>query len=196
MPLLSPTMTAGTIVKWLAKEGDALKPGDTVFEVETDKATMGYEVQDEVVLAKILKPEGSSDIPIGAPIAVLVEEESEVAAFASFTEGEAGGNSSDAPSPPTPSTSSAPAAPAANYPEHEVLGMPLLSPTMTKGTIVKWLAKEGDLLNPGDSVFEVETDKATMNFEIQEEMYLAKILTPDGSSDIDIGAPVAVLVDE
>jgi len=108
MPLLSPTMEAGTIVKWLAKEGDTLSPGDTVFEVETDKATMGYEVQDEVVLAKILEPEGATDIPIGAPIAVLVEEEDEVAAFANFILGE----SAPAATPAAPQASS-PAPPAA-----------------------------------------------------------------------------------
>ena len=108
MPLLSPTMEAGTIVKWLAKEGDTLSPGDTVFEVETDKATMGYEVQDEVVLAKILEPEGATDIPIGAPIAVLVEEEDEVAAFANFVLGD----SSPAETPAAPKASS-PAPPAA-----------------------------------------------------------------------------------
>ena len=54
----------------------------------------------------------------------------------------------------------------ASWPEHEVLGMPLLSPTMEHGTIVKWLAKEGDTLKAGDTVFEVETDKATMGYEV------------------------------
>lgn len=54
----------------------------------------------------------------------------------------------------------------ASWPEHEILGMPLLSPTMTAGTIVKWLAKEGDTLKPGDTAFEVETDKATMGYEV------------------------------
>lgn len=96
----------------------------------------------------------------------MVEEESEVAAFANFTSGEIGSSDAKTESTTTPTPASTPAPTASNYPEHEVLGMPLLSPTMSKGTIVRWLVSEGDMLKPGDSVFEVETDKATMNFEI------------------------------
>lgn len=84
MPLLSPTMASGTIVKWIKKEGDLVKPGEVMFEVETDKATLGYEVQDEVVLAKILEQEGAADLPLGHPIAVLVEDEEDVGAFKDF----------------------------------------------------------------------------------------------------------------
>lgn len=69
--------------------------------------------------------------------------------------------------------------------------MPALSPTMKEGKIIKWLIKEGDKVEPGDAIAEVETDKATMAFEVQEKGFIAKINT---SSDfIAIGKPVAVL---
>ena len=65
--------------------------------------------------------------------------------------------------------------------------MPGLSPTMTKGNIKEWLKKEGDKLKEGDVLVQIETDKATMDFETPEEGYLACILQPSGSKDIDIG---------
>lgn len=85
MPALSPTMEMGTIAKWELKEGDTFGAGSVICSVETDKATMDFEAQDEGILAKILKqgPE-AVDIPIGAPIAVLVEDLADVPAFADF----------------------------------------------------------------------------------------------------------------
>lgn len=65
--------------------------------------------------------------------------------------------------------------------------MPALSPTMDKGTIVSWRVKEGDKIGPGDCVCEIETDKSKLEFEYQEEGYIAKILKPAGSKDIRIG---------
>eukprot|EP01022_Parablepharisma_sp_SALTPOND_P008814 TRINITY_DN136_c0_g5_i2.p2 TRINITY_DN136_c0_g5~~TRINITY_DN136_c0_g5_i2.p2 ORF type:complete len:506 (-),score=70.63 TRINITY_DN136_c0_g5_i2:3743-5260(-) len=84
MPNLSPTMTKGTITKWYKKEGDSFNPGDVICDVETDKATVGFEMVDSGVLAKILTPEGTKDIPLGAPVAVVVDEASDVAAFKDF----------------------------------------------------------------------------------------------------------------
>lgn len=84
----------------------------------------------------------------------------------------------------------------ASLPPHELLGMPLLSPTMTTGTLVRWLKKEGDLVKPGQILFEVETDKATLGYEIQEEIYVAKLLVAEGSADLDIGSPLAILVED
>ncbi|EJW12142.1 pyruvate dehydrogenase [Rhodovulum sp. PH10] len=74
MPALSPTMEKGNLAKWLKKEGDAVKSGDIIAEIETDKATMEYEAVDEGTLAKILVPEGSADVAVNAPIAVLAVE--------------------------------------------------------------------------------------------------------------------------
>jgi pyruvate dehydrogenase E2 component (dihydrolipoamide acetyltransferase) len=74
MPALSPTMETGSLAKWLKKEGEAVKAGDVIAEIETDKATMEYEAVDEGTLAKILVPEGATDIPVNQPIAVLLSE--------------------------------------------------------------------------------------------------------------------------
>lgn len=65
LPALSPTMEAGTIVSWQKKVGDSLSEGDLLCEIETDKATMGFETPEEGYLAKILVPEGTKDVPIG-----------------------------------------------------------------------------------------------------------------------------------
>ena len=73
MPALSPTMTEGTLARWLKKEGEAVKAGDVIAEIETDKATMEVEAVDEGVLGKILVPDGTANVKVNAPIAVLVD---------------------------------------------------------------------------------------------------------------------------
>src|SRR5688572_21898139 len=82
MPALSPTMEKGNLAKWLKKEGQKVSPGDVIAEIETDKATMEFEAIDEGVLAKILVPEGTSDVPVNQPIAVLAGEGEDVKAAA------------------------------------------------------------------------------------------------------------------
>jgi len=74
MPALSPTMTEGNLAKWVKKEGDAVESGDIIAEIETDKATMEVEAVDEGVIGKILVAEGSENVPVNTPIAVLLEE--------------------------------------------------------------------------------------------------------------------------
>ncbi|KAI0173182.1 Dihydrolipoyllysine-residue acetyltransferase [Hypoxylon sp. FL1284] len=123
MPALSPTMTAGNIGAWQKKAGDNIAPGDVLVEIETDKAQMDFEFQEEGVIAKILKEAGEKDVPVGNPIAVLVEEGTDVSAFSSFSLADAGGDAaapgakeekkSDAPS----DASSAPAPEPAQEPE-------------------------------------------------------------------------------
>ncbi|KAI8364856.1 pyruvate dehydrogenase complex dihydrolipoamide acetyltransferase [Choanephora cucurbitarum] len=90
MPALSPTMTAGGIGKFQKAVGDAINPGDVLVEIETDKAQMDFECQDEGFLAKILISEGDKDVPVGKPIAILVEDEADVEAFKEFTLEDAG----------------------------------------------------------------------------------------------------------
>src|ERR1700686_2863286 len=72
MPALSPTMEKGNLAKWLKKEGDAVKSGDIIAEIETDKATMEVEAADEGTLGKILVPEGTADVAVNTPIAVIL----------------------------------------------------------------------------------------------------------------------------
>jgi len=74
MPALSPTMEEGTLARWLVKEGDAVKSGDILAEIETDKATMEFEAVDEGTVSRIMVPEGSENVKVGTVIAVLVEE--------------------------------------------------------------------------------------------------------------------------
>jgi len=82
MPALSPTMEEGTLAKWLVKEGDAVKSGDILAEIETDKATMEFEAVDEGTIARILVPEGSDGVKVGTPIAVLAGEGEDASAAA------------------------------------------------------------------------------------------------------------------
>jgi pyruvate dehydrogenase E2 component (dihydrolipoamide acetyltransferase) len=82
MPALSPTMEKGNLAKWLKKEGEKVRPGDVIAEIETDKATMEYEAIDEGTLAKIVVPEGTHDVPVNQLIAVLAEEGEDVNAAA------------------------------------------------------------------------------------------------------------------
>src|SRR5207237_7502042 len=74
MPALSPTMEEGTLAKWLVKEGDEVKSGDILAEIETDKATMDFEAVDEGTIAKILVAEGTDGVKVGAPIAIMAGE--------------------------------------------------------------------------------------------------------------------------
>jgi pyruvate dehydrogenase E2 component (dihydrolipoamide acetyltransferase) len=85
MPALSPTMEKGNLSKWLKKEGDKVRPGDVLAEIETDKATMEYEAIDEGTLAKIVVPEGTQDVPVNELIAVLAEEGEDPKAAAAAT---------------------------------------------------------------------------------------------------------------
>jgi len=114
MPALSPTMEKGNLAKWLKREGDAVKTGDVIAEIETDKATMEYEAVDDGVMAKIMVPEGTSDVPVNQLIAVLAQEGEDVKAAAA-----AAGMGAPPPKPaataPAPSTAAA-AAPQAKAP--------------------------------------------------------------------------------
>src|SRR6201996_1361682 len=111
MPALSPTMEKGNLAKWLKKEGDKVKSGDVIAEIETDKATMEVEAVDEGSIAKILVPEGTQDVPVNDIIAVLAGDGEDVKA--------AGSGAAPAPKPaeapaakPAPAPAAAPAPPA------------------------------------------------------------------------------------
>ena len=103
--------------------------------IETDKATVDFEMQEEGYVAKLLFDEGAKDVPLGTPVAILVEEEGDVAAFADYSPGAAAATPSAAPAEQA-APASAPSAPAAGpsktYPDHMKLEMPNLSPTMEK----------------------------------------------------------------
>ncbi len=106
MPALSPTMEEGNLAKWLVKEGDKVKSGDVIAEIETDKATMEVEAVDEGTVAKIVVPAGSEGVKVNALIAILAADGEDVAAAA------AGGSAAPAPAAaaPAPKAEAAPAA--------------------------------------------------------------------------------------
>ncbi|KAG2174264.1 hypothetical protein INT43_004287, partial [Umbelopsis isabellina] len=83
-----------------------------------------------------------------------------------------------------------------SFPSHTVINMPALSPTMTQGNIGAWNKKVGDSIAPGEVLVEIETDKAQMDFEFQEEGYIAKILTDTNAKEVAVGSPIAVLVED
>uniref|UniRef100_A0A2I2Z3I7 Acetyltransferase component of pyruvate dehydrogenase complex n=1 Tax=Gorilla gorilla gorilla TaxID=9595 RepID=A0A2I2Z3I7_GORGO len=123
LPSLSPTMQAGTIARWEKKEGDKINEGDLIAEVETDKATVGFESLEECYMAKILVAEGTRDVPIGAIICITVGKPEDIEAFKNYTL-----DSSAAPTPqaapaPTPAATASPPTPSAqapgsSYPPH------------------------------------------------------------------------------
>src|SRR4030088_3692173 len=84
MPALSPTMEKGNLAKWLKKEGEAIRSGDIIAEIETDKATMEVEATDEGTLGQILVPEGTADVAVNTPIAVILGEGEDAGALNNF----------------------------------------------------------------------------------------------------------------
>jgi pyruvate dehydrogenase E2 component (dihydrolipoamide acetyltransferase) len=117
MPALSPTMTEGTLARWLKKEGDAIKAGDVIAEIETDKATMEVEAVDEGVLGKILVADGTAGVAVNAPIAILVEDGEAVPTGDAPKPAPAAAPAAEAPpaAAPAPAPAAAPApAPVAN----------------------------------------------------------------------------------
>ncbi|XP_056267446.1 dihydrolipoyllysine-residue acetyltransferase component of pyruvate dehydrogenase complex, mitochondrial [Pseudoliparis swirei] len=188
LPALSPTMQTGTIARWEKKEGDKIGEGELIAEVETDKATVGFEIMEECYLAKILVPEGTRDVNIGAVICITVDSPDLIAAFKDVTLE----SLQAAGAGPSPAASAA--APGSSYPPHMKITLPALSPTMTMGTVQRWEKKVGEKLSEGDLLAEIETDKATIGFEVQEEGYLAKIMVPEGTRDVPLGLPLCIIV--
>jgi pyruvate dehydrogenase complex dihydrolipoamide acetyltransferase long form len=106
MPALSPTMTQGNIARWKVQEGDEVRAGDSVAEIETDKATMEFESQEDGYVAKICVGDGAQNVPVGAIVAVMVEEKEHVGAFASYVPPAVNAAATDAATTPTQSPSS------------------------------------------------------------------------------------------
>src|SRR5438552_15008542 len=114
MPALSPTMEKGNLAKWLKKEGDPVKSGDVIAEIETDKATMEVEAVDEGTLGKILVPEGTADVAVNTPIAVILsdgESASDIKASAKPAPQQKAAESAPPAQPAQAETATVPAAP-------------------------------------------------------------------------------------
>ena len=162
MPRLSDTMEEGTVAKWFKKVGDFVKEGDILAEIETDKATMEFESFQEGELLHIGIEEGGT-APVDSLLAIIGENGEDlstlVAGLAPEKEKVEDKKISIIKTPVSSDEKS-------DIPAGvEVITMPRLSDTMEEGTVAKWNKKVGDKVSEGDILAEIETDKATMEFE-------------------------------
>ena len=177
MPRLSDTMEEGTVAKWLKKVGDKVEEGDILAEIETDKATMEFESFHEGTLLHIGIEEGDG-APVDTLLAIIGDEGEDISGLLN---GSANGPEVKSEEPAATVEDSATQAndvdsssEVANIPEGvEIISMPRLSDTMEEGTVASWLKKVGDDIEEGDILAEIETDKATMEFE---SFYSGKLL--------------------
>ena len=159
MPRLSDTMTEGVVAKWLKKVGDKISEGDILAEIETDKATMEFESFNSGTLLHIGIHEGET-APVDALLAIIGAAGEDIAPLLNASKQTASTTASiveDIKVETSPTT----AIPLGVI----VVTMPRLSDTMTDGTVASWLKKIGDTISEGDILAEIETDKATMEFE-------------------------------
>lgn len=166
MPRLSDTMTEGTVATWLKKVGDKVSEGDILAEIETDKATMEFESFNEGTLLHIGIQAGET-APVDSLLAIIGNEGEDISALLAGGDAPAAeAPKADAPAAEAKTETAAPAKAAAELPKGVVVvTMPRLSDTMTEGTVATWLKKVGDAVAEGDILAEIETDKATMEFE-------------------------------
>ena len=185
MPRLSDTMEEGVVAQWLKKVGDKIEEGDILAEIETDKATMEFESFHEGVLLHIGVQEGETS-PVDKLLAIIGKEDEDISGLLS------GGNSSEEKEEEKTVTSEEikedtssdnSSSGAAVIPDGvQVITMPRLSDTMTDGTVASWLKKEGDSVEEGDILAEIETDKATMEFECFYEGTILYIGVQEGET--------------
>ncbi|MGC1204688.1 MAG: pyruvate dehydrogenase complex dihydrolipoamide acetyltransferase [Flavobacteriaceae bacterium] len=199
MPRLSDTMEEGTVAAWLKKVGDKIEEGDILAEIETDKATMEFESFNEGTLLHIGVQEGETTkvdelLAIigdkGEDISSLLnggdnsaaevkeEEKKDDVTLSAVEESKKTETSNEAESAPSTSGSSGAALPEGVI----VVTMPRLSDTMEEGTVATWLKKVGDKVEEGDILAEIETDKATMEFESFQSGTLLEIGLKEGES--------------
>jgi pyruvate dehydrogenase E2 component (dihydrolipoamide acetyltransferase) len=179
MPRLSDTMEEGTVATWFKKVGDTVKEGDILAEIETDKATMEFEAFYEGELLHIGIGEGQT-APVDSLLAIIGKKGEDISAHLAGTA---------APTTEEVTTPEAVAAPAASetstpvLPDNvKIITMPRLSDTMEEGTVASWLKKVGDTVSEGDILAEIETDKATMEFEAFDNGTLLYIGIQEGES--------------
>ena len=186
MPRLSDTMEEGTVAAWLKKVGDKIEEGDILAEIETDKATMEFESFNEGTLLHIGVQEGETT-KVDELLAIIGDEGEDISGLLN-----GGGNASaeakedvtEAALAATEEVAAEEKAPAAvALPEGViVVTMPRLSDTMEEGTVATWLKKVGDAVEEGDILAEIETDKATMEFESFQSGTLLEIGLQEGDS--------------
>ncbi|WP_282068823.1 pyruvate dehydrogenase complex dihydrolipoamide acetyltransferase [Olleya namhaensis] len=182
MPRLSDTMEEGTVAAWLKKVGDKIEEGDILAEIETDKATMEFESFHEGTLLYIGVQEGETT-KVDQLLAIIGEEGEDISeALNGSAEKEASADAAVASTEDT-ADDDASSDSSSDLPEGvTVVTMPRLSDTMEEGTVATWLKKVGDEVEEGDILAEIETDKATMEFESFQSGNLLYIGLEEGDS--------------
>ncbi|PKP47362.1 MAG: pyruvate dehydrogenase complex dihydrolipoamide acetyltransferase [Bacteroidetes bacterium HGW-Bacteroidetes-12] len=191
MPKLSDTMTDGVVAKWHKKVGDPVKEGDLLAEIETDKATMEFESFVDGTLLYIGVPEKGT-APVDAILAIFGKKGED---FSSLLSDKKNANSKEEVTKETVTENKEvtpnPIIDTSNI-KATVIKMPKLSDTMTDGVVAKWHKKVGDTVKEGDLLAEIETDKATMEFESFEDGILLYTGIDEGSS-APVNAVLAVI---
>ena len=183
MPRLSDTMEEGVVAKWLKNVGDKIEEGDILAEIETDKATMEFESFYEGTLLHIGIQEGETS-PVDVLLAVIGEEGEDISEIINgSSEPTQKEETSEEVKEETSSEEVSSPSSATTIPEGvQVITMPRLSDTMTDGTVATWLKKVGDSVEEGDMLAEIETDKATMEFECFYEGTILYIGVQEGET--------------
>ncbi|MFD1160786.1 MULTISPECIES: pyruvate dehydrogenase complex dihydrolipoamide acetyltransferase [Hwangdonia] len=185
MPRLSDTMEEGTVAAWLKKVGDKVEEGDILAEIETDKATMEFESFNEGTLLHIGVQEGETT-KVDELLAIIGDEGEDISDLINGTanaSAEAKEESKEEEKAPAETESKEETSTEADLPEGViVVTMPRLSDTMEEGTVATWLKKVGDTVEEGDILAEIETDKATMEFESFQSGTLLEIGLQEGES--------------
>ena len=185
MPRLSDTMEEGTVSSWLKKVGDQINEGDILAEIETDKATMEFESFHTGELLYI-GVEAGKTVPVDSMLAIIGEKNEDISSYLSKLDSKPKNNVTDSVNEKLEEKSQiknkdiAPEKKAQN--NFEIIKMPRLSDTMEEGTVSTWLKKVGDEVNEGDIIAEIETDKATMEFESFHKGTLLHIGVEEGKS--------------
>jgi len=161
MPALSPTMEEGTLAKWLVKEGDDVKSGDILAEIETDKATMEFEAVDEGKIAKILVPEGTDGVKVGQPIAILAGDGEQVSETPAA-----------APAEPTPVMTDEPSVPAPESQAEEATPTPHVFETAARDLVADVAATRDDPEVPEGTPLVTLTVREALRDAMAEEMRL------------------------
>ena len=180
MPRLSDTMEEGTVVSWLKKVGDKIEEGDILAEIETDKATMEFESFNEGTLLHIGVLEGETTM-VDELLAIIGDEGEDISALLNPTT--AVEETPEEIEAPIEAAASVVETSTSSLPEGViVVTMPRLSDTMEEGTVASWLKQVGDVIEEGDILAEIETDKATMEFESFNEGTLLFVGLLEGDS--------------
>ncbi len=185
MPRLSDTMEEGVVAKWLKQKGDKVEEGDILAEIETDKATMEFESFHDGVLLHIGIEEGEG-APVDSLLAIIGEEGEDISDLingGASSEDKKEEDSKDEKDDESTSEEEDVNSETNEIPDGvEVVTMPRLSDTMEEGTVASWMKKEGEEVQEGDILAEIETDKATMEFESFHDGVLLHVGIEEGGS--------------